>query len=529
MAKKQMYNNRSGRQKPSAESTKEYPSNVYDIRQYGQKLRNLPSEKRGTADMLMFFITLVLLAVGLVMVLSSSSYNALIHNNGDALYYFKRQIVFMVAGFLAMFFMIHMKPEMVKQLLIPTLAICIFMLVILPFVGIEVNGSRRWLGTRSIRFAPAELTKPVIIVFFATHSIESLQNIAVQDEMLTRVLLVSLGVTGIIFNGYFLGHILANVGQDLMDENTQKLSDVISKVNQLMGKLEDASSSLVCISEEENASMEEIASVTTSIVGDTTNIVEKTGESKNKLELLKQKVENITKEMKKMDEISKNIVKVSVTNEEALNNVQGISEIISQSTTNTLTVTSKLQNKVQEIDKLLQLIENIAEETNLLALNASIEAARAGEEGKGFAVVAEQVKKLSENTSNSLQNVQGVIREFKRDTEEVEKLMSTNVEQVDKQGELIDQTVYAIKDMIKMLDASAEQVVHVEKLTDQQYVYTDETVVFNDEVKVCIEEQVSRIEDISELIDQNRKAIEQITLQVEALNSIVGDIQQVLV
>lgn len=368
----------------------------------------------------------------------------------------------------------------------------------------------------------------IIIVFFATHSIESLQNVAVQDEMLTRFLLISLGGTGIIFNGYFLGYILANVGQDLMDKNTQKLSDVISKVNQLMEKLEDASSNLVCISEEENASIEEIASVTTSIVSDTTNIVEKTGESKNKLVLLKQKVENITKEMKKMDEISKNIAKVSVTNEKALTNVQGISEIINQSTTNTLTVTSKLQNKVQEIDKLLQLIENIAEETNLLALNASIEAARAGEEGKGFAVVAEQVKKLSENTSNSLQNVQVVIKEFKQDTEEVEKLMSTNVEQVDRQGKLIDQTVDAIKDMIKMLDASAEQVRHVEKLTDQQYAYTDETVVFNDEVKVCIEEQVSRIEDISELIDQNRIAIEQITLQVEALNSIVGDIQQVL-
>lgn len=123
-------------------------------------------ERRGPADLLLFFITLVLLAIGLVMVLSSSSYDAML-TYGDALFYFKRQLIFMFAGFFAMFVMMNIKPEFVKSLAIPFMVACIFMLILVPFIGVEVNGARRWLGTQSVRFAPAEVAKPVVIVFFA--------------------------------------------------------------------------------------------------------------------------------------------------------------------------------------------------------------------------------------------------------------------------------------------------------------------------------------------------------------------------
>ncbi len=123
-------------------------------------------ERKGPADLLLFFVTLLLLAIGLVMVLSASSYDGLLHYN-DALYYFKRQLVFMLLGFILMFIMMHVKPELVKAAAVPALIVCIVMLMLLPFVGVEVGGAKRWLGSGSIRFAPAEIAKPVVIVFFA--------------------------------------------------------------------------------------------------------------------------------------------------------------------------------------------------------------------------------------------------------------------------------------------------------------------------------------------------------------------------
>lgn len=123
-------------------------------------------ERRGPADLLLLFITLVLLAIGLIMVLSASSYDAML-TNGDALYYFKRQLIFMLMGFFAMFFMANMKPSWVKKLVFPCLVACFIMLLLVPVIGVEVNGAKRWLGTASVRFAPAEVAKPIIIVYFA--------------------------------------------------------------------------------------------------------------------------------------------------------------------------------------------------------------------------------------------------------------------------------------------------------------------------------------------------------------------------
>ena len=150
-------------------------------------------ERRGPADLLLFFIMLVLLAVGLIMVLSSSSYDAML-TYGDSLFYFKRQLIFMIGGFFAMFVMMNISPNAVKRLAIPFMIVCVVMLLLVPFVGIEVNGARRWLGTKSIRFAPAEIAKPVVIVFFSMW----LTSLGKKNLQTLKGFIYTLGVLAII-------------------------------------------------------------------------------------------------------------------------------------------------------------------------------------------------------------------------------------------------------------------------------------------------------------------------------------------
>ncbi len=104
-----------------------------------------------------------------------------------------------------------------------------------------------------------------------------------------------------------------------------------------------------------------------------------------------------------------------------LRNLEGLTEII-HSTTETI---EGLGGRTEEITKVIKVISDIAEQTNLLALNAAIEAARAGEQGRGFAVVADEVRSLAEHTQKATKEITPVIKAF---AEEAEKMMTRSEE-----------------------------------------------------------------------------------------------------
>ncbi len=368
----------------------------------------------------------------------------------------------------------------------------------------------------------------IIVAFFIRNPIETLQNVSVKDELFVRIILLSLVVTGMLLNNYFSTYILAGVGQDLMDENTKQLKNIISSSSNLIKRLEETVQTLAAITQEESASMQEIASVTESIVDKNNDMIHKSEDSQHNLNTLRKGVRHIADEMQETKALSTNLLEMSKGNETALNNILGICSNIDESTNHTLGVTQNLQNKVEEINGLLKLIENIAEETNLLALNASIEAARAGEEGRGFAVVADQVKRLSENTADSLKDVNKVISEFKEDTKQVEGLMIGNVEQIKRQNAVTHDTVKTIKEMLVQLRVSAEKVDAVEELTKGQNDYAKEAVVFNQQVVENMKEQLGRVDNISNLVEENKQAITQIVNEVDKVSQIIDEMNRVL-
>lgn len=139
--------------------------------------------------------------------------------------------------------------------------------------------------------------------------------------------------------------------------------------------------------------------------------------------------------------------------ERAITSVESLAEII----VNAASSMSKLESNVENISTSLNVIEDIAEQTNLLALNAAIEAARAGEQGRGFAVVADEVRQLASRTQQSTREITDVISELKTATNEAVVAMSSSdsqstvtVEQASQAGDALQEILSAVAKIMDM-------------------------------------------------------------------------------
>ena len=124
----------------------------------------------GGIDIVFLILVLCLLAFGLVMV-ASSSYVAALYKYGDSYHYITRQLIFAVAGIVVMLAVPLFDYKLFRKLAPILLVISVIMLalVLIPGIGIKVNGARRWLGVGSLRFQPSEVAKLAIIMVFSSY------------------------------------------------------------------------------------------------------------------------------------------------------------------------------------------------------------------------------------------------------------------------------------------------------------------------------------------------------------------------
>ncbi len=176
-------------------------------------------------------------------------------------------------------------------------------------------------------------------------------------------------------------------------------------------------------------------------------------------------------------------------------------------------VTGRIQELGQyseQIGQIVEAIDDIAEQTNLLALNAAIEAARAGEHGKGFAVVADEVRKLAERSARSTKEIAGLIQTVRRGTEEAVKATADASREVDTGARLGAEAGQALQQILAAAQSAAAGVKEIEAASRQMEAIGADAVKAIDAVSAVVEENTAATQQMAANSGQVSKAVESV-------------------
>lgn len=313
--------------------------------------------------------------------------------------------------------------------------------------------------------------------------------------------------------------------EDVTVKNRDEIGQLVQSFNMMKNNLREiiqgvseTSEQLAASSEELSASAEETTAATNQVatsINEVTQTIElqgaKTEESAEVIGEIVNGIVQIAENASKVSESTMETTNQANVGSEYIEKVTSQMNIIYQANIETNDVMQNLERRSKEIGQIIMLITDIADQTNLLALNAAIEAARAGEQGKGFAVVADEVRKLAEESRKSASQIAEIILAIQQETEKAAEMMSNgNVEVTNGKG-LVEETRKTFLEILKLIEnsnagvqelsaiseemsASAEQaggaVEEVEKLAQT-------TSQSSGEIAAATEEQLATMEEIS--------------------------------
>lgn len=250
---------------------------------------------------------------------------------------------------------------------------------------------------------------------------------------------------------------------------TVKLKDtlkgILKGISQNSESLLEASRALGNAADTTNGTMNEVQNAVSQVVANSTEQSKNSESTSENMRIMGEHITETSTEVETLNQNAASMQKSSKKTADTLAQLCHINEEVERIIGEVKEQTDRTNVSIQKINTAMEFITSIAEETNLLSLNASIEAARAGESGRGFAVVADQIKKLAEQSNQSGHEIEETTKALMEDSAREMEIMQRMQEIITEQSGSMQETRANVSEVLKEIEASMQSILQIREST----------------------------------------------------------------
>jgi methyl-accepting chemotaxis protein len=304
------------------------------------------------------------------------------------------------------------------------------------------------------------------------------------------------------------------------------LRDIIHHVSEKSAQLAAASEQLNASSEQNNSATEQVAHAIQQVAAGMDKQTDMSMDST-------QTVREMSAGIQSIMENAQNVSKTSVEAAEAVSGGEGAitlsiqqMENINESVNDLGSVINTLGERSKEISQIINVISDIAGQTNLLALNAAIEAARAGEQGKGFAVVADEVRKLAEQSAKSTETIRNLIGSIQSDTTSAVQAMDKGTKAVERGIDIVNEAGTSFKKIQEFVDIVTSQIQEVSASVQQMNHGVENVVEIVSEIEEIAKTSSKESQEVSAATEEQLASMQEIAASATSLSFMAEELQE---